>query len=359
MQLWTTTVASPRGTARVAREREEAGWDGLLVVDSQNLSGDPYVALAMAATATSRIGLGTGVTNNVTRHASVTACSIASIQRLSNDRAVLGIGRGDSALAHLGRAPSRLAPFERYLRHLQTYLRGEAVPFDDIDIPIGVAPSMDELALADAPPASRIGWIAEGGLKVPVEVAASGQRVISIAARHADRIMFALGADEERIAWGIALARKERQDAGLAPEAISFGAYITCGCHTDLTTARNLIRGSLTTHARFSVMHGTASGPVSEADRGVLSDLRNSYDMRAHTRGDSRQAGVLTEPFIDRFAVVGPPDRCIARLQGLAALGLDKIVLAGSLRGVSETDAAVARRLLESEVLPAMRSGEA
>src|SRR5690242_625088 len=358
MQLWTTTVASPRGTARVGREREDAGWDGLLVVDSQNLSGDPYVALAMAATATSRIGLGTGVTNNVTRHASVTACSIASIQRLSSGRAVLGIGRGDSALAHLGRAPSRLAPFERYLRQLQTYLRGEAVAFDDIDIPTNVAPPMEELELADAPSASRIGWIAEGAPKVPVEVAASGQRVISIAARHADRVMFALGADEERIAWGIALARKARHDAGLDPEGISFGAYITCGCHTDLTTARDLIRGSLTTHARFSVMHGTASGPVSEADRAVLSDLRNAYDMRAHTRGDSRQAGVLTEAFIDRFAVVGPPDRCIARLRGLAALGLDKVALAGSLRGVSETDAAVARRLLETEVLPAMRRDE-
>jgi 5,10-methylenetetrahydromethanopterin reductase len=105
-------------------------------------------------------------------------------------------------------------------------------------------------------------------------------------------------------------------------------------------------------------MHGTASGPVSEADRGVLSDLRNAYDMRAHTRGDSRQAGVLTEAFIDRFAVVGPPDRCIARLHGLAALGLDKVALAGSLRGVSETAAAVARRLLETEVVPAMRRDE-
>jgi 5,10-methylenetetrahydromethanopterin reductase len=359
MQLWTTTVASPRATARVAREREAAGWDGLLVVDSQNLSGDPYVALAMAATATTRTGLGTGVTNSVTRHAAVTACSIASIQRLSGGRAVLGIGRGDSALAHLGRAPSRLAPFERYLRQLQSYLRGESVPFDDIDIPISVAPPMSELQLADAPAASRIGWIAEGAPKVPVEVAASGQRVIAIAARHAERVMFALGADEERIAWGIGLARAARKEAGLDPNGISFGAYITCGCHTDLGTARNLIRGSLTTHARFSVMHGSASGPVSAADRAVLSDLRNAYDMRAHTRADSRQAGVLTEAFIERFAVVGSPDRCIARLKRLAALGLDKVALAGSMRGVSEADAEVARQLLESEVLPAMRRGKA
>ena len=33
MQLWTTTVASPRATARTAREREAAGWDGMLVVE--------------------------------------------------------------------------------------------------------------------------------------------------------------------------------------------------------------------------------------------------------------------------------------------------------------------------------------
>ena len=40
---------------------------------------------------------------------------------------VLGIGRGDSALAHLGRAPARLAWFERYLANLQAYLRGDAI----------------------------------------------------------------------------------------------------------------------------------------------------------------------------------------------------------------------------------------
>ena len=104
MQLWTTQVASARGAARTAQETEAAGWDGMLVVDSQNLSGDPYVALALAATTTTRLGLGTGVTNSVTRHAAATATAITSVNRVSNGRAVLGIGRGDSALAHLGQS---------------------------------------------------------------------------------------------------------------------------------------------------------------------------------------------------------------------------------------------------------------
>src|SRR5713101_2482775 len=192
----------------------------MLVVDSQNLSGDPYVSLALAATATTRIGLGTGVTNSVTRHAAATATAITSVNRVSNGRAVLGIGRGDSALAHLGRAPAKLAQFERYLRQLQTYLSGEAVNFEEIDIPHEVAPPMSELHLHDAPTSSRIGWIAEGlkgSAKVPVEVAGSGPKVIAMSAIHAERVMFTLGADVERLQWGIGLAKKTRKDAGLDP----------------------------------------------------------------------------------------------------------------------------------------------
>lgn len=355
MQLWTTNVASGRGATRIARQAEEAGWDGLLVVDSQNLSGDPYISLALAATVTTTLGLGTGVTNSVTRHAAVTANSITSVNRVSNGRAVMGIGRGDSALAHLGRAPARLAQFERYLRHLQIYLAGGSVPFDEIDIPLEFAPPMSELELAAAPPASRIGWIAEGP-KVPVEVAASGPKVIALSALHADRIMFTLGADVERVAWGIALARRTRREAGLDPDAIAFGAYVNCGCHTDVARARGLVRGGLTTFARFSVMHGRASGPLADKDREVLKTLRESYDMRAHTRGDSRQAGTLTDAFVDRFAIAGPPDHCVARLRELAALGLDKIATSGSTRGADAEDAAFGRALFEKEVLPHARA---
>src|SRR5260370_24858227 len=181
MQLWTTGVASARGSARTAREIEAAGWDGMLVVDSQNLSGDPYVSLALAASATTRIGLGTGVTNSVTRHAAATATAITSVNRVANGRAVLGIGRGDSALAHLGRAPARLAQFERYLRQLQTYLSGAAVGFEEIDIPHEAAPPVSGLHLHDAPPSSRIRWIA-GRAQVPRGGAPSGPKVIALSA---------------------------------------------------------------------------------------------------------------------------------------------------------------------------------
>ena len=88
----------------------------------------------------------------------------------------------------------------------------------------------------------------------------------------------------------------------------------------------------------------------------VLDALRNNYDMKAHTRGDSRQATTLTDDFVDRFAVVGPPDRCIERLRELKALGLDKVAISGATRGASVEDAAVGRELLVKHVLPGMHA---
>ena len=135
MEFWTWTVAEPTGSAEFARRAEAEGWDGIGVGDSQSLTGDPYVSLALAATATDTLGLATSVTNPVTRHPAVTATSAFALQRLSRGRMVLGIGRGDSALAHLGRAPARLGWFETHLEQLQAYLSGAEVAFERSGIP--------------------------------------------------------------------------------------------------------------------------------------------------------------------------------------------------------------------------------
>ena len=358
MELWTHAFSAPRAILHSAKLAEDGGWDGLSVVDSQNLSGDSFIALAQAANVTSRLKLQTGVTNSITRNAAAVACAIATVQSISRGRAVCGIGRGDSALAHLGRAPAKLAQFERYMRHLQAYLSGDHVPFEEIgDIALEAAPPMSELQLAEAPADSHIGWIAEtqkGDRKVPVAVAASGPKVIAIAARTADRVVFTLGASTERLRWGIDLVRAARTEAGLDPDAIQYGAYINCGCHPDIDTARNLVRGGLTVYTRFGVMHGKTSGPLSESQKAVMHKLRSSYNMTQHTQGDSDQAEVLTPDFIDEYAIVGTPDRVIEQLRAIEAMGIDKLILSGTRSGV-DTDTEESRKLIEAEILPRFR----
>jgi 5,10-methylenetetrahydromethanopterin reductase len=99
-------------------------------------------------------------------------------------------------------------------------------------------------------------------------------------------------------------------------------------------------------------MHGQVSGPASEEERAVLAAVHDHYDMRAHTRSDSPQAAFVTAEFIDRFAIVGSPEQCIARFRELDGLGISKFVLSGV--GNRDADGVAARALFESEVLPAL-----
>lgn len=342
--LWTLGTSSPTHAAEAARRAEDAGWDGMAVVDSQNLSGDAYVALAMAAAATSTLRLGTGVTNPVTRHPAVAASAAGSIQALSGGRMHLGIGRGDSSLAHLGRAPAPVAALERHLVALQRYLAGEEVPFDELDFHERLAPPVATLGLADAPSASAVAWLPGRHPKVPVEVAATGPRVIEVAARHADRVVLAVGADPERVRWGVETARAVDPDVAVA-------AYVNLVCHRDLDVARTLVSGGLATFARFSVMHGVATGPTSDEQSEVLARIHRLYDMTRHTQVGARQAEALTPGFVDRFAIVGPPERCLDRLDELGSLGVDRVVVVGPTAGADRHAVRASLQLLRDEVL--------
>ena len=354
MELWTSLPGSPRQSAENARRAEEAGWDGMLVVDSQNLSGDPYVCLALAASSTERLGLETSVTNPATRHAAVAATAAISIQRLSAGRMILGLGRGDSALAHLGHAPARLKYFEQYLANLQAYLRGEEVPFAEAAIATDIAPPVEDLGLADRPSASSIRW-ARPSDKMPVEVAATGRRVIGIAARHADRIMFALGADPKRLAWGVETAQHAAEVAGRDPGTLQFGAYVNLVVDDDLARARETGRAGTGLFARFSVMHGEIAGPVDEQQAEVLQNIHDRYDMNAHGQQGGNQTTALTDEFMDGYAIIGGARPCVERLQGLAEMGIDKFAVTGpnfTARGPVELEAA--ERFTE-DVMPALK----
>src|SRR5690349_8572187 len=113
MQIGLETAAPPRRAADLARTFEALGFSTLLLPDSQNLAPDVWQQLALAAQATTRIQLGPGVTNPVTRDPAVTACAAATLQLASAGRVVLGLGRGDSAVQRIGKPTVKVAEFER------------------------------------------------------------------------------------------------------------------------------------------------------------------------------------------------------------------------------------------------------
>ena len=69
----------------------------------------------------------------------------------------------------------------------------------------------------------------------------------------------------------------------------------------------------------------------------------------------AEHAQVLPDEFIERFAVIGPPARCTARLQELVDLGLDRLVITGPAFGSNRDHATTHGELLQNEVIPALR----
>lgn len=361
MELWRNITSSTRHAIRFATETEAAGFDGIGVTDSQNLAGDCWVALTAMAGVTKTLKLATGVTNPVTRHPAVTASAAHALNILSpapdgTGRVTIGIGRGDSALAHLGRAPASVKVLERYLMALRGYLSGDGVEFDELDFHESIAPDVSGLGLADTVDRSRLVWRRDTDPTVPVEVTASGPRVIAAAARSADRVLLVLGADLDRLQWGIDVARQARIDADQDPDDLRVGAYIQVVPHPDKAVARTMAEGSLTTLARFSVMHGKVNGPVSDEQRQVFEQIYASYNMKQHTRTGSDQAGVLTPEFIDSYSAAGPVDLCVRKLRQIAELGIDKVVVSGPSTGADRQAAAESQRLMTESVIPELKA---
>jgi 5,10-methylenetetrahydromethanopterin reductase len=340
VELWAMRIPEPSVAVVQAEHAEAAGWDGITFTDSQNLCGDPFVAVALAAAATRDLQFATGVTNAYTRHPAALATAAATVQETSGGRFVLGIGRGDTALFHLGRKPMPVARFTELVTDLQTYLANGTVDCNGHP--------------------SRIQWLDRAQQpKVPLDIAASGPRVLDFAARTAERVTLAVGADPDRVAWALDLARKAAADGGRDPDEISFGAYVTVGCHPDLDTARALISGAVAAFAHFSSMPGSTGAGLADTDRAIVAEVGRRYDSNEHLDNRAAHTSVLEPEFIDRFAIVGPPSTCANRLVELGNLGIERFVVTGASFGADRDHARTAHQLLARELLPELRERSA
>jgi 5,10-methylenetetrahydromethanopterin reductase len=336
-QVWLHLFPVPGRCVDQAVWAEGAGFDGVLLANSETIVGDPFIELGVISRSTSRLGLGTGVINPVTRHAAVVAAAAATLQRESAGRVVLGIGRGDSALSRIGLAEPTTGELFAFVRDVRAYLRGRT------------------LATSSVP--ARLGWLTTADTPPPVEVAATGPQTIALAATTADRTMLTVGADPSRITAGVDAARRARDAAGLNTNDVRVGAYVNVACLDDAATARDLVRGSAAIFARFSSRSVVSDPAGDDPDDAVIRSLADSYDPARHGETTNTHAQSLPDGFVDRFAVVGPPNTCIDRMNELIDLGLDRIVVVPGSRDSDPGLLNESNAMFAEQVLPRLTRG--
>ncbi len=106
---------------------ETLGYESLWYTDVRMLR-ECYIGLASIAMRTRRIRLATGVTDPYSRHAAITAASIATLDELSGGRAILGLGLGGAGFRELGLQKTLpVAAMRETIRAIRGLLRGEEV----------------------------------------------------------------------------------------------------------------------------------------------------------------------------------------------------------------------------------------
>jgi len=337
---------------RLAREFEDAGWDGLAVGEAHGLIPDPYVVLAVAAAATTRLRVGTSVAVPL-RHPLLAASAMATLNAVSAGRASFSIGRGDGAVKVLQQKPMPVARFEEWLTRLQGYLRREEVEID------GVTSSMARLD--DIDPSLALP-------KPPIDVAATGPRTVEVAVKTADGVSFSVGADVERMRQSIDLVKDVCARVGRDFASLRIGCYLQVAVtNGDDRSAREAIRGLVVTHARFSGFEAKPPPGVDVTEHGRYGRAVETMEaVYRSTRGgtalrEGGKAGEIefypleagSDELIDQFAIAGTPEYCAERLQEIIDVGVSRIFIGTRAVGVDLEESNSDR--VGREVLPLLR----
>lgn len=132
MRAGVVVTAQP-GVEDLAALAEELGLHSFWVNDTPMVHGDPFVALALCAKATSRIKLGIGVTSPALRSAPAAASGFAGLNALAPGRIICGVGTGNTARRTLGMPPTTVATLEEFTTALQDLCAGRPTEYREAD----------------------------------------------------------------------------------------------------------------------------------------------------------------------------------------------------------------------------------
>ncbi len=306
----------PARNVALTRQAEAAGFSYGWVFDSHVLWQDPYPNLTLMAAATEHMRLGTCVTNPAVRDLTVTASSLATLNRISGGRMVLGIGRGDSSRRVLGKRPTTLADLEAAALTIRTLATGREAEHE------GQAVRLPWACQEACCPACAERCTPEPDL--PIWIAAYGPRALQLTGRIADGVILQF-ADPYLIRWCLGFVHEGARAAGRDPAAIKVMAAAPVWVADDLAMARERVRwfpALVSNHVVDLIARYDPATLPPELTRYV--GERAGYDYQKHAEVGSANASFVSDEVVDRFCIIGPPEVQQQRLAELAEAGVDQ-----------------------------------
>jgi probable F420-dependent oxidoreductase len=294
----------PSRAVALTVQAEEAGFAYGWVFDSHVLWQEPYPLLTLMAANTSRMRLGTCVTNPAVRDPTVTASLLGTLNLISGGRMVLGIGRGDSSRRVLGKRPTTLAQLGETTLKIKALAEGRTVEHDEQEV--------------------HLPWVAPDGAQpsLPVWIAGYGPKALQLAGRIADGVILQF-ADPALIRWCVGFVHEGALAAGRDPAAIQIMAAAPVWVSDDLAAAREHVRwfpALVSNHVVDLLARYEPNTLPPELTAYVAG--RQGYDYQHHAEVGSSNGAFVTDEVVDRFCIVGPPEEQRRRLRELREAGV-------------------------------------
>jgi 5,10-methylenetetrahydromethanopterin reductase len=296
--------------ARAAARAEDLGFDAVWFPDSQLLWRDVWVVAAAAAQATRSIDIGVAVTNIETRHPSVTASAIRTVEEMAPGRLRTGFGTGNSSLGLLGIAPTTRARMAPALGAIRSLLHGA-----DVELGGGTA------RLRDPRPGS------------PLYMAASGPNNLRFAGAHADGVILLSGVSIPLLTRTLALVQAGIREANRSEEdvrvVVSAFAHVTDDIARDARMLKPLCAQLAIGGASVALeAEGVCLRPPPAPLTGVYPDLVHAEDWeRAIAAVDDWVSDEAAVRFAESFCLFGTLDVIERRLDELASLGVSEVLV--------------------------------
>lgn len=324
--LWGNEPA-PRLAAH-AELAENIGVESLWAIDSQLLCRDVTVTLTACLMATKRLKLATGVTQPVTRHPSVVAGMVATLDELARGRVILGVGTGFSSLRTIGRRAARIAEVETFVDAVRRLLLQQAATFDGVE--------------------AKLTWL-DRRIDVPVVVAASGPRMTREAPRFADGLILHHGISDDLLSRAFGWLREGMGAVG-RPKSCEVSVWVPYCLADNPTVARRAVRPRVA-----GALVQADPSQFTGAERAAVERLQASYNVAHHASAGPEHADLVPDSLIDRYAVAGTADDVRA---GLIRLfdnpAVDRVILNPQMAGAGAPPLHAVLRDLEGKVLPGL-----
>ncbi len=340
--IWPHSGTGIAPVVQLARVAEECGFETVYVGDSQMIWNDVWVILGACAVATSRVRLGPGVTNAVTRHPAVTANAINSLNLLSGGRAVLGIGAGDSAVRTAGLSPAKMAPLQERIEFIRALLDGQEVDALEWGVDRREGTWGQEQKV-------RCLGTEDGGADIAIELACMGPVSLMAGGAVCDGVIVDghLGGNAEGARFTVKVASEAARAAGRDLSTYRFIAAIDAAIDEDRAVALDKVRPTV---ARNVANKPWLPDTIKVDHAQTVKDVTESYKFYQHLDLTAQHRKLIPDELAMKCAIAGTPQDCIEKAHELREAGITEISI--FITSQDENGSATTLRRFAEEVLP-------